>query len=134
MFVPSKTIRITYGDSYLILLKNKNFARTKLVLLNHRNVILRLFLSVDQQTNFPELPIFVGFLKFHKFALVTDCYRLFCFWQILFFVCCLLILMHLWLVCRGWTIEKLKYSRVNTNINKEWVHYSTLCGGFPFLY
>ena len=36
------------------------------------------FASV-QQTNFPGLPILVGFLKFHKFALVTDCYRLFCF-------------------------------------------------------
>ena len=28
-----------------------------------------------------------------------------------------------------WTIEKLEYSRFNTNINKEWVHYNTLSGG-----
>ena len=31
-------------------------------------------------------------------------------------------------------IEKLEYSRFNTNINKELVHYSTLCGGFSFLH
>ena len=35
--------------------------------------------DADQQTNCPGLPILVGFLKFQKFALVTDCYRLFCF-------------------------------------------------------
>ena len=35
--------------------------------------------AADQYTNCPGLPILVGFLEFHKFALVTDFYRLFCF-------------------------------------------------------
>ena len=39
---------------------------------------LILFAS-DQYINFPGLPILVGFLEFQKFALVIDCYRLFCF-------------------------------------------------------
>ena len=40
---------------------------------------------------------FFRIFGFPYLALATDYYRLFCFWQILFFVCCLLILMNLWL-------------------------------------
>ena len=38
-------------------------------------------------------PNLVGFLEFQKYTFDTDYYRLFCFWQILFSMCCLLILM-----------------------------------------
>ena len=35
--------------------------------------------AAAQYTKFPGLPILVELLEFQKFALVTDCYRLFCF-------------------------------------------------------
>ena len=38
-----------------------------------------ILLAADQYTKCPGLPILVGFVEFYKFALVTDCYRLFWF-------------------------------------------------------
>ena len=38
-----------------------------------------ILVAADQYTNFTGLPFFEVFLEFQKFALVTDCYRLFCF-------------------------------------------------------
>ena len=90
-------------------------------------VVFYLFLVKNK--NYLGLPNLVEFLELHKYSIPTDCYKLFCFWQILFFVCCLLILMHLWLVLSGMNHKNLEYSSFNTKINKEWVHYSTLSGG-----
>ena len=56
---------------------------------------------MDWYTNLLGLPNLVEFLEFQKYTFDTDCYRLFCFLQILFFVCCLFILMNLWLVSGG---------------------------------
>ena len=64
----------------LILLKKQKLCAHEynFVKLQERAFALILF-AADQQTNFPVRPILVGFLEFQKFALVTDCYRLFCF-------------------------------------------------------
>ena len=64
----------------LILLKSRNFVltRKKFSKSQKRDFALILF-AADQKTNFPVLPILVGFLEFQKFALVTDFYRLFYF-------------------------------------------------------
>ena len=49
MFVPSKTARITYGSSYFdSAAENRNFVRTRLVFINHRNVLLVDSFAVDQ--------------------------------------------------------------------------------------
>ena len=48
----------------LILLKNRNFARTNLVMINHRNVIFAFILfAADQYTNFPVRPILIGICR-----------------------------------------------------------------------
>ena len=57
--------------------------------------------AIDWYKNCLGLPNLVGILEFHKYMFDTDYYRLFCFWQILFSMCCLLILMNLWLVLSG---------------------------------
>ena len=46
-------------------------------------------------------PYFLDFLELHKYMKVPDCYILSCFWQILFSMCCSLILMNLWVVSGG---------------------------------
>ena len=57
----------------LILLKNRNFARTNIILLNHRNVILRLFFLLLFNKH-----IFQYFLFFRSFRVPEVCvsYRL----------------------------------------------------------
>ena len=133
MFVPSKAFRIFLDDCCLILLKKQKVCAHE----NNFHFLpesdkIPIPLAVDQYTNFSGHPNFSEFLRLHKYSRVTGYYRLFCFWQILFFVCSLLILMNLWVVSGVWAIEKLAYSRFNTNINKEWVHYSTLKWSFVF--
>ena len=78
--------------------QDRNFGcSARYIFLLERQTVLKLF-ALYFYTNCLFFLIVSEFLEFHKFALVTDYYRLFCFWQILFFVCCLLILMNLWLV------------------------------------
>ena len=135
MFVPSRTFGKTWVMFCDLAVKTETFAPTKTILILNRNMLKYwFFLQKINKKNYLGFPIFSGFLELQKYSKYSDCYRLFCFWQILFFACCLLILMHLWLVSGGMTIEKLEYSRFNTNINKEWVHYSTLKWRFVFLY
>ena len=64
----------------LILLKNRNFSAHEISchFLLESAFALILFADV-QYTNCTGLHILLGFLEFHKFALFTDCYTLFCF-------------------------------------------------------
>ena len=73
VFVPSRTYRITYDDSWFdsaekqkLCTHEYNFVKS-----HERDFALILFAAV-RQTNFPGLPILVEFLEFQKFALVTD--------------------------------------------------------------
>ena len=52
-------------------------------------------------TNFLIFPKFLEFCELHKYTKFPDCYRLSCFWQILFSMHCALILMDLWVVPGG---------------------------------
>ena len=80
MFVPSRTYRITYDDSLFDSAeKQKLCAHEKKFNKSQKGDFALILFASDQQTNFPVLPILVGVLEFQKFALVTDCYRLFCF-------------------------------------------------------
>ena len=108
--------------------KQKLWAQSQNCLKSQKRDKILNFFTVDRYTNCLGCPNVSGFLELQKYANYSDCYRLFCFWEILFFTCCLLILMHLWLVRGVWTMEKLEYSRYYTNINKEWVHNSTKSG------
>ena len=56
---------------------------------------------MDVYTHFSSVPNLPGFLQLQKYSWVTDYYKLFCFWQILFPVCSLLILMNLWVLSEG---------------------------------
>ena len=113
--------------------KTETLALTRLAKTFYWRVLFSWFFLKMITRQIPQVHQFISeFLEFHKYTFDTDYYRLFCFWQILFFVCCLLILMNPWVVSGVWTIEKLEYSRFNTNINKEWVHYSTLKWCFVF--
>ena len=62
----------------LILLKKQKLCAHEISFVNSQKRDFELILfDVDQQTNFPRLPILVGFLEFQKYSKVTDCYRLF---------------------------------------------------------
>ena len=82
--------------------KNRNFALTRIIVIFNRRVILSWFFLKKINREIPHVHNFISeYLELRKYSKVTDYYRLFCFWQILFFVCCLLILMNLWLVSGG---------------------------------
>ena len=59
--------------------KQKLCAHEISFLKSQKRAFALILFDVDQQTNCPGHPMFVGFVEFQKFALVTDCYRLFCF-------------------------------------------------------
>ena len=120
---------------YDLAVKNINFSAHEISCHFYWRVILGwLFLQMINRQIAQVQKFILEFLGSQKYTFDPDYCRLFCFWQILFFVCCLLILMNLWVVSGVWTIEKLEYRRIITNINKEWVHYSTLKWWFIFLY
>ena len=83
MFVPSLTYRIFLDDSWFDSAEKQKLCTHEFsfVKSQKRDFALILF-ATDQQTNFPVRPILVEFLEFQKFALVTDCYRLFCFYSV----------------------------------------------------
>ena len=79
MFVPSRTYRITYGDSQFdsaekqkLCAHENNFSNSQ------KRAFALIIFDVDQKTNFPGLPILVGFLEFQKYSRVTDFFTLFC--------------------------------------------------------
>ena len=86
----------------LILLKNRNFALTRLATTFYwRALFSWLFLHMITR-QIPQVHQFISeFLEFQKYTFDTDYYRMFCFWQILFSMCCFLILMNLWVVSEG---------------------------------
>ena len=57
--------------------------------------------------------ILVEFLGYHKYGECSDFYRLFCFWQILFLMHSLLVLMNLWIYISGFKPWK-SYITVDT--------------------
>ena len=71
-------------------------------------------------------------LRYKKYTKYTDCYRLVCFWQILFLLCWFLILMKLWLVSGGTIHGKVRIQYPNTNIDRIQVCYSTKRSGSLF--
>ena len=102
---------------------------TRLAAIFYWRVILGLSILHMINRQFSQVQKFISeFFEFQKYTFDTDYYRLFCFWQILFSMCCLLILMNIWVVSGVWTMGKLEYSRYYTNINKEWVHNNTKSG------
>ena len=81
----------------LILLKNRNFVRQKhnYLELQKRDKIL-IFFKKDWYTNCLRWPNCSEIFELQKYSKYPDCYRLFCFWQILFSLRCVLVLMILW--------------------------------------
>ena len=69
--------------------------------------------------------MFAEFFKYHKYGECSDCYRLFCFRQILFLMHSLLVLMKLSIYISGLSHEKLYYSRHNAKTKYELVCNST---------
>lgn len=87
----------------LILLRKKNFCTQENNFHNSQKCAFDLILSALQwYTNFPGYPDFLEFLELQKYLRVTYYYRVFCFWQILFSMCSMLILMNLWVVSGGY--------------------------------
>ena len=87
---------------YDLAVKNRNFALTRLAVTFYWRVLLgRLFLQrINRQIT--QVHQFIWeFFEFQKYTFGTDYYRLFCFWQSFFSMCCLLILMNLWVVSEG---------------------------------
>ena len=58
--------------------------------------------------NFPNCRNFSKCLRYQKYTKYTDCYRLVCFWQILFLLSWLLVLMKLWIVSGGTSHGKVR--------------------------
>ena len=75
-------------------------------------MVLILF-ALSFRTNCLFFPIFVEFLGYQKYGECSDCYRLFCFWQILFFMHSLLVLMNLSIYMSGFKPWK-SYTTVET--------------------
>ena len=102
VFEPSKTFRMVYGVCWF------DFAEKQKLFLSVQEVckftgpfFWSEIFTQDLYTNCPYFPNFSEFLELHKYSKFTDFYRLFCFWLILFSLCCLLILMNLWVVSGG---------------------------------
>ena len=75
--------------------------------------------AVDQYKNYSGHPNVSEFLELHKYSKSLDCYRLFCFWQIIFFcIVCLFWWVYgfLWWV---FAIEKLEFRRYNSRTKYE---------------
>ena len=63
----------------ILLKKQKLYAHEISCVKSQKRAFALIIFAADQYTNCPGHPILVGFLEFHKFALVTDFCRLFCF-------------------------------------------------------
>ena len=127
MFVPSKTFRITYGDSWIDLaVKNRNFALTKIIFINQRKVILPWFFL--QKINIQITLVFLIFQNFWSFRsirniqITTNC-SVFDKFSFLCIVC--LFRRFYGFIWRVFAIEKLEYSRYNAKMKYEWVCNST---------
>ena len=101
VFEPSKTFGWLTVIVVLILMKNKNFCTQYIFWEITEAWFWAELFTQDLYTNFQGFLIFSEFLELHKYTKFIDCYRLFCFWQIMFSMCCLLILMNLWVVSGG---------------------------------
>ena len=102
MFEPIKTFGMAYGDSWFDIAEKQKLLTPVPEFLKFTGVWLwSEFFTVDLYKNFLDLTNFSEFLELNKYSKYPDYYRLFCFWQILFSMCCLLILMNLWVVSGG---------------------------------
>ena len=101
--VPSRIFGKTWVKSiWSCCKKTETFALTRLAAIFYWRVLLGLlFLQIINRKT-PQVHQFISeILELHNYSNDTDYYRLFCFWQILFSMCCLLILMNLWVVSEG---------------------------------
>ena len=106
--VPSKSFGIVWMIVDLILCKNRNFCAHSRRFENSLERAFDLnFFTQDWYTNFLGCPNFSEFLELQKYRKFPDYHRLFYFWQILFSLCCLLILMNLWVVSEGMNHEEV---------------------------
>ena len=103
MFVPSRTFGKTLVKSlWSCCKKTETFALTRLDAIFYWRVNLGwLFLQMINRQILQAHQFISEFLELQNYSDDTDYYRLFCFWQILFSMCCLLILMDLWVVSEG---------------------------------
>ena len=101
--VPSRAFGKTWVKSiWSCCKKTETLALTRIAAIFYWRVILGWFFFQMINRQIPQVHQFNSeFFELQKFSNDTDYYRLFCFWQILFSLCCLLILMHLWLVLSG---------------------------------
>ena len=136
MFVPSRTFGKTWVKSLRSCCKKtETFALTRLAAIFYWRVILGWFFLKMINRQITQVHKFISeFLELHKYSNGTDYYRLFCFWQILFSMCCLLILMNLWVVSEGMNHRKvgIQYILHQYEFRMSSQHY--LSGGFIFLY
>ena len=103
MFLPTRTFGKTWVKSlWSCCKKTETLALTRLAKTFYWRVVVSWFFLNMITRQITQVHQFISeFLELQKYLRVTDCYRMFCFWQILLFVCCLLILMLLWLVLSG---------------------------------
>ena len=114
MFLPSNAFRIFLGDSSLIFLKNRNFCTHE----NNSHIYPKSFCP-DSFCRRLIYKLLRSSYFFRIFGVpeVFDKVRLLqtvLFWQILFSLCCVLILMALWFIWWVFAIENLEYSIYNT--------------------
>ena len=102
VFEPSKTFGMICGDSWFHLAEKQKLLRS---LPEFWKITKAFFWSVFftkyWYRNCLGFPKFSKKLELQKYTKFSDYYRLFCFWQILFSMCHLLILMGLWVVSVG---------------------------------
>ena len=112
-FCFNKVSSRTFGKTWVKFMwscceKIETLELTRLAAIFYWRVILGWFFLQMINRQIPQVHQFISeFVEFHKYTFDTDYYRLFCFWQILFSMCCLLILMNLWLVCKGMNHTKV---------------------------
>ena len=84
--VPGKTFGIAYGNSWFDLAEKTETLRSvpEFLKITEASKNSELF-TVDWYTNCLGRPIFSGFMELQKYSNYSYFYRLFCFWQILFF-------------------------------------------------
>ena len=119
----------------LILLKNRNFARTKIIVKIHQNLIKCQF--VLQKINIQIIQVFQVFQNFwssrsiRKGQITTDCSVL---TYSVFFVLCAYFDGSMVFFDEFFSIEKLEYSIYNTKIKYELVLYNTYISDLLFLH
>jgi hypothetical protein len=102
VFVPSKAFKMMRDNScFDSVKKQKLLCSVQKILKITGTCSCSEFFTHDVYTNCPRFPNFSEFLEAQKYGFYSDCYRLFCFRQILFLLHSLLVLMNLWLVSGG---------------------------------